>query len=121
MKPLWATSLPKAESVLMQGVYDLLHWDMEQAMRAAQAPVHGAGSAALTGQHDMPRLLAIYGRGQKLWAEVSLGSQRMVFQRGHEYPLGRERMKDGLRLGSLDSQCVVLLHEQHDIRLCMEP
>lgn len=65
-----------------------------------------------------PRLVAIYGVGQQLLAEVSWEGQSYVFLKGKAAPVGRNAAVT-LRLKSLNSRCATLQEKDQRFELCL--
>lgn len=128
--PVWALS-PDADDLAadQMSVRELMRLDAQQALvqtrarlagqshpRAAQdiAIKVGPGSAA-------PKLVAIYGVGKKLLAEVLVGSQPHVYMRGQALPVGAKPGAAVPVLRGITGSCVQLERQDETHTLCLHP
>ncbi|MDR4124924.1 hypothetical protein [Yanghanlia caeni] len=112
-------------------VRELMRLDTELALEAARRRLGRNERAAsepaarlphtLADAHELeaPRLVGIYGVGQRLFAEVHVGGQRLLYVKGHPLPIGYEAATDAYRLRSLAGHCVLLERGDDETRLCL--
>ncbi|TAM90671.1 MAG: hypothetical protein EPN41_01085 [Candidimonas sp.] len=70
-----------------------------------------------------PRLLAIFGVGGKLLAQVKQGERLFVYRRGRALPIGMRDTPEApvFRLVGLSNTCVELDREGISLTLCLNP
>lgn len=111
-------------------VRELMRLDADQALAQTRArlaaqknprsPVQGIVSKAVHGS-AAPRLVAIYGVGKKLLAEVLVGSQPYVYMRGQALPVGAKPGAALLMLRGITGSCVQLERQDETHTLCLHP
>jgi hypothetical protein len=81
------------------------------------------GTAGMDGMaHSGPlNLVAIYGVGQKLLAEVTVGTQPYVYMRGQALPVGVKSGASAYLLRGISGSCVQLERSDEAHTLCMRP
>ena len=90
----------------------------QKKLREASLP--GDAGQRAPGQSSTPRLVAIYGVGKKLAAEVRIGAETHLYMNGHPVPVGRRGAdKSVYMLRAMDSACVRLERESRETRLCL--
>ncbi len=94
---------------------------LSQARRKLQeASLPGEAGHDASGQRTAPRLVAIYGVGKKLAAEVRIGADTHLYMNGHPLPVGQRKAgKSVYTLRALDSACVRLERESRETQLCL--
>lgn len=121
-----ATSAPDTESDTMD-VRELMRLDTELALRATQARLDKATndtSAVMTiagAKSGQLKLVAIYGVGKNLMAEVLLGSQSYVYMRGQALPIGAKAGQAAYQLAGISGSCVYLKQQDDEHTLCLHP
>lgn len=68
-----------------------------------------------------PELIAMYGVGKKVLAEVSFKGQPYLYIRGQTWPLGDVNGSSQLRLLSMSSRCTHLAFQKTEFNLCVTP
>lgn len=109
---------------MIHQVYELLRLDAEHAVQLAQQSrksraLPAASLPAAPEDTQAPVLLAIYGQGQHLLAELRFAQQSLLFKSGHKQEIGRHRSNGRLKLKRLDSRCAVFEFDQQDLPLCL--
>lgn len=66
-----------------------------------------------------PHLVAMYGVGKRVVAEVLFNGRSYVYLRGQTWPVGDQVGKNQLRLLSMTSRCVHLAYQQQEHELCV--
>jgi len=107
-------------------VRELMHLETVEALELARGRARnhrypdstpaGAGS----GREGL-KLLAIYGVGKKLLAEVRVGSRPLVYLRGQPLPLGAKADAQVYRLHGITGSCVHLERRGEAHTLCLHP
>ena len=115
--------LPKDQML----VRELMRLDAELALSRLQKTLSNASKETQQvssrernqgeGRSD-PRLVAIYGVGQQLLAEVSWYGQSYVFLKGRAGPVGRNSAVT-LRLKSLNPRCATFEEKEQRFELCL--
>ena len=106
----------------VQSVRELLRRDLQEALRPAPArggvPASRAGrpADALAGQ---PRLVAMYGVGSRLMAEVQVGGRAFLYVRGQALPVGHGGDSPVYRLREMNGACVRLERGALQYALCL--
>lgn len=122
---------------IAQQVYALMEVETAQAIaRARHAPDISEGYMAdLSSSHEAPMsqdahgadrltLIAIYGIGKKLAAQVMAGTKQYLYRHGQAYPVGMTAESsdtDAYQLRGISSSCVVLERDQQAQTLCIHP
>lgn len=108
-------------------VRELMHLDTRLALARLKDRLNEHGSpssdshAALSRQDGGPRLVAIYGVGKRLLAEVVVGTQTQVYMRGQALPVGAKAGASAYRLAGLSGSCVQLERQDESHTLCLHP
>ena len=92
---------------------DKLH-SRNREMSAADSEGPSAGSGRV-------RLVAIYGVGKKLLAEVHIGSKPHVYMRGSALPIGVSANPSTFRLRGITGSCIQLESKNEAHTLCLHP
>ena len=66
-------------------------------------------------------LVAIYGVGKKLLAEVTVGTQQYVYMRGQALPVGVKANSSAYLLRGISGSCVQLERKDEAHTLCLHP
>ncbi|HUH86637.1 MAG TPA: hypothetical protein VL003_01120 [Pusillimonas sp.] len=119
----WATEIDEL-SADQVSVRELMRLETEQALRrlrtGERAPASGNGlhgSAQIAAVGAAARLVAIYGVGSKLMAEVQVDGRRLLFIRGRPEAVGPGRTH-AMRLLGITERCIeVSVNEQREF-LC---
>lgn len=133
---LWAGAAAHAESAdtthtshwaQLVSVRELLQLDTAEALRRArdQAPersVSTTAGAPSVAAAPVLSLLAIYGVGHRLLAEVRLGNDRLVYLKGQSLPVGANRSlpEHVPRLVAIDGTCVRMTHQAREHTVCLQ-
>lgn len=98
-------------------VQDVLEQDIRQALRgySEKNPVNSQSVKSILA----PRLVALYGVGKALMAEVQVGNQAYLYIRGQTYPAGHLGDKRVYQLKAMNGACVQLEKEQDRHSLCL--
>lgn len=113
-----------AEQWESETVHELMQRDSRQALQARPGhSVNGSGSAAgvVGGAPPLlaPRLVALYGVGQALMAEVQVGRQAYLYVRGQAYPAGHAGDRGVYQLRGMNGACVQLERGDDRHSLCL--
>lgn len=66
-------------------------------------------------------LIAIYGSGTRLLAQVNIGGDHYLFEQGRAHASGRHSKETEYVLDSISKSCVRLLHGETRHTLCLHP
>lgn len=107
-------------------VRELMRLDAEQALQrlrkggASPSPVLSPSQLPDSQRHSRlpPRLVAIYGVGNRLLAEITWKGQSYVYLKGQPSPVGRNSHAS-LRLQTLSSRCATLRDDEQRFELCL--
>lgn len=80
--------------------------------------VDDIGAVAQSGSVN---LLAIYGVGKKLLAEVRVGAQSYVYMHGRLLPVGIKASSTALLLRGMTATCIQLERDEQSHTLCLHP
>jgi hypothetical protein len=124
-----AQSPPEDELMLEQiSVRELMRLDTALAISQSKNKLDGQGKPAalqeshrLLTQHEDLKLIAIYGVGKKLLAEVSVGAHPYVYMHGRALPVGLKSSAVAYRLRAMTSSCVQLERNDESHTLCLHP
>lgn len=112
------TSDPEAWEV--QSVRELMQWDIErsldQARRRSDPPDVAMDTA---GGRQAPRLVAMYGVGRTLMAEVLVGTRAYLYMRGQAHPVGYANDQTVYQLRGMNGSCIQLHKTQISHSLCL--
>lgn len=123
-----ATNVPMqdAESELM-AVRELMRIETQQALVASRSRLDKAvtasgmlASMAAVSSGQM-KLLAIYGVGAKLMAEVLIDNQPYVYMRGRSLPVNSKNNATSYKLAGISGSCIHLERTGDEHTLCLQP
>jgi hypothetical protein len=109
-------------------VRELMHLDTERALGLAKKALRKDGGQAQGSENgNRPtrsgelKLVAIYGVGKKLLAEVVIGAQPHVYLRGHPLPVGVKAGPSVYMLRGISGSCIQLERKEEAHTLCLPP
>ena len=109
-------------------VRELMRLDTALALSQAKDKLHSrhkatpaADSQGLQAHSGRLRLVAIYGVGKKLLAEVHIGSKPHVYMRGKALPVGVAADPTSFQLRGITGSCVRLERKDESHTLCLHP
>lgn len=109
-------------------VRELMRLDTEQALgnarknlRKADKEAAGTEGGNRYAHSGVLKLVAIYGVGKKLLAEVMVGTQPYVYMRGQALPVGVKASASAYMLRSISDSCVQLERKDEAHTLCLYP
>lgn len=109
-------------------VRELMRLDTALALSQAKDGLHSrhktmpsADSQGLSAQSGGLRLVAIYGVGKKLLAEVHIGSKPHVYMRGKALPVGISADPSAFHLRGITGSCIQLERKDEAHTLCLHP
>lgn len=98
-------------------VKDVLERDIREALRNSQDKNN---SLSVTPQSILaPKLVALYGVGKALVAEIHVGNKAYLYVRGQTYPAGYLNDKRVYQLKAMNGACVQLEKGQDRHSLCL--
>lgn len=105
----------------VQSIHELMQQDLHDARRRAAAPERASGPAAGLAAQGLlaPRLVALYGVGQALMAEVQVGQRAYLYVRGQAYPAGHAGDRGVYQLRGMNGACVQLERGADRHSLCL--
>ena len=90
-------------------VRELMHQDLRTALQTPQAGDPGRTVSGQGGPGILePRLVALYGVGRALMAEVQVGRQAYLYVRGQAWPAGHVGDRGVYQLRGMNGACVQL-------------
>ena len=103
-----------------QSVRELMQQDLRTALQAAPDPAAGR-TVSGGGVRPVlePRLVALYGVGQALMAEVQVGRQAYLYVRGQAWPAGHVGDRGVYQLRGMNGACVQLERGEDRHSLCL--
>ncbi len=109
-------------------VRELMRLDTALALSQSKSKLKERGKPAalqeshpLVTQDEALKLIAIYGVGKKLLAEVSVGSHPYVYMHGRALPVGLKNSTAAYRLRAITGSCVQLERNDESHTLCLHP
>lgn len=109
-------------------VRELMRLDTALALEQARSRLHRQGAEhgrpetrSLLAQSGALRLLAIYGVGKKLLAEVMIDERTHVYMRGQAWAVGVKAGPSAYRLLGISGSCVHLERAGEEHTLCLHP
>lgn len=105
-----------------QSVRELMQQDLREALRTApESAVSRSGMASEAGVRPVlaPRLVALYGVGQALMAEVQVGRRAYLYVRGQAWPAGHVGDRGVYQLRGMNGACVQLERGEDRHSLCL--
>ncbi|MDN5844128.1 MAG: hypothetical protein L0H54_11875 [Alcaligenaceae bacterium] len=104
----------------VESVRELMRLDMERALeQRRQSSGRAITATEPVGAWQAPRLVAMYGVGRKLMAEVLVGSHPYLYIRGQAHPVGHGKDPDVYQLRGMTGSCVQLQRAQVSHSLCL--
>lgn len=126
MPLMWAASPAPAqgsdvipETWEVESVRELMRLDMERALEQRRQSAGRTMATEPVGAWQTPRLVAMYGVGRKLMAEVMVGSRPYLYVRGQAHPVGHGKDPDVYQLRGMTGSCVQLQRAQASHSLCL--
>lgn len=110
---------PSEESWETQSVRELMQQDLREALRAAPPAAAGRVAEHQTRPLLAPRLVALYGVGQALMAEVQVGQRAYLYVRGQAFPAGHVQDPGVYQLRGMNGACVQLERGEDRHSLCL--
>lgn len=111
--PVGSYSQESAQELLIQ---DVLEQDIREALKNSYKQNQGSSP---TQAFLAPRLVALYGVGKALMAEVQVGSQAYLYVRGQPYPAGFNGDKRVYQLKAMNGACIQLEKDMDKHSLCL--
>lgn len=107
-------------------VRELMRLDTELALSHAKNTLRKDGGAGADSRGQYARsgalkLVAIYGVGKKLLAEVTDGTQSYIYMRGQALPVGGKAGASTYMLSGMSGSCVQLERKSEAHTLCLHP
>jgi hypothetical protein len=109
-------------------VRELMRLDTALALRQAKTALYARNKNGpdldthrSMAQSGALKLLAIYGVGKKLLAEVTVGQQPYLYMRGRVLPVGIDSSDTAFRLRGISGSCVQLERKSESHTLCLHP
>lgn len=107
-------------------VRELMRLDTELALSHAKNTLRKDGGAGADSRGQYARsgalkLVAIYGVGKKLLAEVTDGTQSYIYMRGQALPVGGKAGASTYMLNGMSGSCVQLERKGEAHTLCLHP
>lgn len=109
-------------------VRELMRLDTERALKTAKHSLRNEGGAhadvesgARYAASGALKLIAIYGVGKKLLAEVTVGMQPYVYMRGQSLPVGVKASPSAYMLRGISGSCIQLERKDEAHTLCLYP
>ncbi|MBV6271584.1 hypothetical protein KVP09_01445 [Alcaligenaceae bacterium CGII-47] len=121
----WAQApdqLPTAdpEAWEVQSVRELMQRDIERSLNQARRQMDQPSVVVDSPVgRQLPRLVAMYGVGRSLIAEVLVGSRAFLYMRGQVHPVGYVNDQEVYQLRGMNGSCIVLQKAQHSHSLCL--
>jgi len=106
-------------------VRELLKLDSDMALRRLRESNRpGAlmtNQSTLQAEEGRPTLVAIYGVGPRLLAQIHINGERYVYMRGQPFAIGRHLDQSPYMLKHLSGSCVQLERSGEEHTLCLQP
>lgn len=124
--PAWAlasSSAAPAAQVDQMSVRELMRLDTALALRQLRSSLDTgtAGTALPVAHSGKLKLLALYGVGKRLVAEVMIGGDRHVYMRDRSLPIGVKPHPSVYQLRGISGSCVHLERKDEAHTLCLQP
>lgn len=103
----------------LESVRELMRLDIERALDQRRQSSSRALVAESSAVWHVPRLVAMYGVGRKLMAEVVVGSRPYLYVRGQAHPIGHARDPDVYQLRGMTGSCIQLQNVHASHSLCL--
>lgn len=101
----------------IQSVRELMRRDLETALREPRG--RGPSSPVRVQSALAPRLVALYGVGKALMAEVQVADRAYLYVRGQTYPAGYQDDGSVYQLRGMNGACIQLERGQDRHSLCL--
>lgn len=112
----------------LMSVRELMRLESVQAIEQATASAAGHSKAVAAwpepdrgAQQTDLRLVAVYGFGSRLLAQVDIGGEHYLFEQGRARPTGRHSKNTDYILESISKACIRLRREETTHDLCLHP
>lgn len=108
-------------------VRELMRLDTALALSQSKSKLQGLGKPSAQDRHSSLaakgglKLVAVYGVGKKLLAEVAVGPHPYVYMNGRALPVGVKTSATAYRLRSITGSCVHLERNDESHTLCLNP
>lgn len=104
----------------VQSVRELMQLDIERSLEQARQRANpSVGMVDVAGGRLAPRLVAMYGVGRSLMAEVLVGPQAYLYIRGQAHPVGYSNDQAAYQLRGMNGSCIQLQKAQSSHSLCL--
>lgn len=111
---------PDPETWEVQSVRELMQRDIERSLAEARRRTEPAGGMVeVAGGRQAPRLVAMYGVGRTLMAEVLVGPRAFLYMRGQAHPVGFANDQAVYQLRGMNGSCIQLQKAQVSHSLCL--
>ena len=117
-----AAEAPTPESWESLSVRELMQQDLRQAldeMRGGANRKAGGAPIAVSGPVLAPRLVALYGVGRALMAEVQVGRNSYLYVKGQTHPAGHAADASVYQLRGMNGACIQLERGDDRHSLCL--
>ncbi len=108
----------------LQSVRELMHQDLHQALQKealkAATNLQAGRANSVVGAVLKPQLVALYGVGSALMAEVHVGNRAYLYVRGQTWPAGYAGDSGVYRLRDMNGACVQLEKDDDRHSLCLQ-
>lgn len=113
-------SVSDPEAWEVQSVRELMQRDIEQSLAEVRQRAQPAGAPVdIAGGRQAPRLVALYGVGRTLMAEVLVGPQAFLYMHGQAHPVGFANDQGVYQLRGMNGSCIQLQKAQTSHSLCL--
>jgi hypothetical protein len=104
----------------IQSVRELMRRDMQRSLERGSGHTEPSSTTLETaGGWHAPRLVAMYGVGRALMAEVVVGTQAYLYMRGQAHPVGYANDPLVYQLRGMEGSCIELQRAQRSHSLCL--
>ncbi|WP_298017894.1 hypothetical protein [uncultured Castellaniella sp.] len=117
--PASVPASPPAESWETQSVRELMQQDLREALRESSPAPAGRAPDRPARPLLAPRLVALYGVGQALMAEIQVGQRAYLYVRGQAFPAGHAGDPGVYQLRGMNGACVQLERGEDRHSLCL--
>lgn len=114
-----APTAPPVESWEAQSVRELMRQDLREALRESSSAPAGRPADRAARPLLAPRLVALYGVGRALMAEVQVGQRAYLYVRGQAFPAGHAGDAGVYQLRGMNGACVQLERGEDRHSLCL--
>lgn len=109
---------PQAQALLVR---DLIQKENERLAQGVVGSTVVSTPYTEQAQASHPKLIAMYGVGKKVLAEVDFNGQQYLYVRGQTWPVGDVKGSSQLRLIKMSSRCAHLAFQKTEFNLCVTP